>query len=166
VRVHNVGIGSERTDLALARLARDVVAQRPDWVTVMYGTNDSWVDTDKTESRLSADAYEANLRELVRRLRAAGIGVVLMTAPKFGEQAKRNGLGEDPNGRLAAYMERCRTVARELRLPLVDHFAGWDERQRGGASLQAWTTDGVHPNADGHGDLAARMAAVLDPLLR
>ena len=89
-----------------------------------------------------------------------------MTAPKFGEQARRNGLGEDPNGRLALHMDRCRAVARELRLPLVDHFAGWDERQRGGAALQAWTTDGVHPNADGHADLAHRMAAVLDPLLR
>ena len=166
VRVHNVGIGSERTDLALARLERDVVAQRPDWVTVMYGTNDSWVDTGQTESRLGAETYATNLREIARRLQAAGIGVVLMTAPKFGEQARRNGLGEDPNGRLALHMDRCRAVARELRLPLVDHFAGWDERQRGGAALQAWTTDGVHPNADGHADLAHRMAAVLDPLLR
>lgn len=166
VRVHNVGIGGERTDLALARLERDVISQRPDWVTVMYGTNDSWVDAGQAESRLTAEAYAANLRELARRLQAAGIGVVLMTAPKFGEQARRNGLGEDPNTRLARHLERCRAVARELRLPLVDHFAGWDERQRGGASLQAWTTDGIHPNADGHADLARRMAEVLGPLLR
>jgi lysophospholipase L1-like esterase len=166
VQVHNVGIGSERTDLALDRLERDVIAQRPHVVTVMYGTNDSWVDREKTASRLTAGQYEANLRELVRRLQAARIQVVLMTAPMFAEQNPRNGLGEEPNGRLARYLALCRKVARETGTPLVDHFAGWEAEQRGGRILQPWTTDGCHPNVAGHDDLAARMVPVLAPLVR
>ena len=71
MHVHNVGIGGERTDLALQRLERDVLSQRPHFVTVMYGTNDSWVDGGKSASRLSEQQYEANLREIVRRLTAA-----------------------------------------------------------------------------------------------
>jgi acyl-CoA thioesterase-1 len=166
VEVHNVGIGGERTDLALERLARDVLSQRPHLVTVMYGTNDSWVDKGKTESRLSESAYEKNLRRLVERLRAAGSDVVLMTEPRFGDGNPRNGLDEEPNGRLARYMERCRTVARALAVPLVDHFAGWTQRQEGGQPVQAWTTDGCHPNADGHADLAARALTAIEPLVR
>ena len=165
VRVHNVGIGSERTDLALQRLERDVISQRPQFVTVMYGTNDSWVDEGKTGSRLTEQQFEANLRELVRRLQAAQIGVVLMTEPRFGEQNKRNGLGEDPNGRLGRFMEITRTVARDTRTPLVDHFTGWADEQQRGRTLQAWTTDGCHPNPEGHGDLARRLTAVLQPLV-
>ena len=165
-RVHNVGIGGERTDQALARLAADVLPQRPHLVTVMYGTNDSWVDSGKTASRLGEKAYEANQRELVRRLREARIQPVLMTAPKFGEQNPRNGLGEDPNVRLARYAGICRTVARDLQVPLVDHFAGWAGEQERGRTLQAWTTDGCHPNADGHADLAARLVPVIAPLAR
>lgn len=164
--VHNVGIGGERTDQALERLERDVIAQRPHVVTVMYGTNDSWVDREKTASRLTEVQYEANLREIVRRLQAARIRVVLMTAPKFAEQNPRNGLDEEPNGRLARYMELCRKVARETGTPLVDHFAGWEAEQRRGRILQPWTTDGCHPNAGGHADLAARMLPVLAPLAR
>lgn len=166
VDVHNVGIGGERTDLALARIARDVMSQRPHLVTVMYGTNDSWVDKGKTESRLPESAYEKNLSELVARLRAAGSEVVLMTEPRFGDGNPRNGLDEDPNGRLARYMAACRAVARALSVPLVDHFEGWSARQRGGHAVQAWTTDGCHPNADGHADLAARTLAVIEPLVR
>ena len=166
VQVHNVGIGSERTDLALARLDRDVISQRPHLVTVMYGTNDSWVDRGKTASRLTATEYERNLRELVRRLQAAGIRVAMMTEPKFAEQNPRNGLDEEANVRLGRYVELSRQVARETGVPLVDHFAGWDAEQRRGRILQSWTTDGCHPNADGHADLAKRMVAVIEPVVR
>ena len=166
VQVHNVGIGSERTDLALQRLDRDVISQRPDIVTVMYGTNDSWVDQGKTVSRLTAAEFERNLREIVGRLHAAKIGVVLMTAPKFGEKNPRNGLDEDPNRRLAPYMELTRKVARETGVALVDHFARWDAAQASGTVLQTWTTDGCHPNVTGHDELARAIAAKVLPLTR
>jgi acyl-CoA thioesterase-1 len=165
-RVHNAGIGSERTDLALARLERDVISQRPQFVTVMYGTNDSWVDAGKNSSRLSEGQFEENLREIVRRLTAAKIRVVLMTEPKFGEKNPRNGLGEDPNLRLGSFMAITRKVARDTGAPLVDHFADWDAAQRNGKILQDWTTDGCHPNPAGHADLAQRIAATLGPLVR
>lgn len=164
-RVHNVGIGGERTDQALLRLEREVIAQRPQVVTVMYGTNDSWVDEGKAVSRLSERQYEDNLREIVRRLQAAAIRVVLMTEPKFGERNRRNGLGEDPNDRLGRFVEICRAVAREAGVPLVDHFAGWSEAQSHGRLLQSWTTDGCHPNAEGHADLARRLVPALQPLV-
>jgi len=164
--VHNVGIGSERTDLALARLECDVISQRPAIVTVMYGTNDSWVDKEKTESRLSEKQFEENLRLIVSRLRAADFRVVLMTEPRFGEDNPRNGLAEEPNIRLARYMELVRAVARELAVPLVDHFGQWSELQQRGQRLQAWTTDGCHPNIAGHTDLANRMLSVIEPLAR
>src|SRR5439155_722694 len=41
--VVNVGIGGERTDQALQRLAKDVIALKPAVVVIMYGTNDSYV---------------------------------------------------------------------------------------------------------------------------
>jgi lysophospholipase L1-like esterase len=165
-RVHNVGIGGERTDQALARLEREVISQRPHLVTIMYGTNDSYVDPGKTESRLSEAAYRANLGELVRRLQAAGVRVVIMTEPCFAEEFRRNGLGEDSNVRLARYAAIAREVARGAGVALVDHFAGWAAEQAGGRKLQPWTTDGCHPSAEGHADLAARMLPVLSPIVR
>lgn len=164
--LHNTGIGGERSDQALARLERDVISQRPHVVTIMYGTNDSWVDEGKAESRLTLAAYTQNLLEIVRRLRAAGIVPVLMTEPRFAEDARRNGRGEEPNGRLARYVAACREVAGELGVLLVDNFAAWEKAQAAGQRLQAWTTDGLHPNAAGHTELAARIAEVIAPAVR
>jgi len=42
VRVLNAGIGGHKAPDLLARLGRDVLAHRPDWVTVNVGINDVW----------------------------------------------------------------------------------------------------------------------------
>jgi len=162
VQVHNVGIGSERTDLALERIERDVLSQRPAVVAVMYGTNDSWVDKGRDASRLTEAQYEANLRQLVSRMMQRGIKVVLMTPPCFGEENPRNGLGEDPNLLLRRYAALTRKVSVETHVPLVDHFSEWEGRQTRGERLQSLTTDGCHPNARGH----ALLADALLPIVR
>src|SRR6516162_8347041 len=139
-RVINVGIGGEGTDQALARLPKGVVALKPHVVTIMYGTNDSYVDRGQKEPRLTVTQYEDNLRKIVAELRKAGIKPVLMTPPRWGEKAK-NGIGENPNLRLEKYLEACRKAARETKTPLVDHFAYWSEKTNAGVDIGTWTTD-------------------------
>src|SRR5262245_49603229 len=78
-RVTNVGIGGERTDGALARLTKDVLAKKPQLVTIMYGTNDSYVDRGKSEPRLTLDEYRINIKKLVEEVRKAGETHLLMT---------------------------------------------------------------------------------------
>lgn len=159
--VRNVGIGGERTDQALLRLERDVLAHRPHLVTIMYGTNDSYVDPGKTASRITADAYRANLEQLIDRLRAAGVTPVLMTAPRWGRAAKLNGVGENPNLRLEPFVEHCRDVAAERRVSLVDHYGDWTDAEGRGEDIGAWTTDQCHPNPSGQARLAERILPVV-----
>ncbi len=166
VKVQNVGIGGERTDQGIKRLDRDVISKQPQFVTIMYGTNDSWVDKDKTESRLPMEAYEANLRQIIERLQRGGIQPILMTEPMFGEANPKNGAGEEANVRITPYMARCRVVAHELNVPLVDHFAHWGAAQKRKQKLQDWTTDGCHPNPVGHTELAHRLFQTMLPLLQ
>jgi len=159
--VVNVGIGGERTDQALKRLERDVLSLNPQFVVVMYGTNDSFVDVGKKQSRISPDAYEKNLRELVTRLRDANSQPILMTEPRWGDDAAGNGLGEHPNVRLEQFVERCRLVAKEMKVPLVDNFAAWTTAHHDGQDLSDWTTDECHPNSQGHKVIADRLHDVL-----
>jgi lysophospholipase L1-like esterase len=155
--VTNLGIGGERTDQALNRLERDVLSRQPDLVTVMYGTNDSYVDPGARASRISVDEYRGNLRRLVSLLRARGVETVLMTPPRWADDASPNGLGESPNLRLEPYVRACRQAAREERVPLVDHFSRWSRARRKGVGLREWTTDGCHPNPRGHQELTDTM---------
>lgn len=148
--VFNVGIGGERTDQALLRLQLDVIAKAPQIVAIMYGTNDSYVDRGQREPRLTEHEYRDNLVQLVEQLQRAGIQPLLMTEPRWSVSASPNGAGEHPNLRLENYVERCRDVAQQLKIPLVDHFAFWTSKEKEGQDLNAWTTDTCHPNPLGH----------------
>ena len=50
--VVNAGVSGNRTDQALSRLQKDVLALSPTYVTIMFGTNDSCYDEGKTSPRL------------------------------------------------------------------------------------------------------------------
>lgn len=165
VDVVNLGIGGERTDQALKRLTRDVLNLKPQIVTIMYGTNDSYVDQGASASRLSPEQYGQNLRSLVTELKTAGVRPVLMTEPCHGTNAPMNGLGEHPNLRLQVFMDVCRDVAQETDTPLVDHYAHWRTRNEFGTDVGTWTTDQCHPNPAGHRILADTMLPVLKKLL-
>lgn len=160
VEVTNVGIGGERTDQALKRL-NEIIALKPRIVTVMYGTNDSYVDQGKKKSRITVDEYRENLTRIVERLRKADITPVLMTEPRWGKTAGPNGVGEHPNLRLAKYVTACRDVAKKMDVPLVDHFGDWTDAETAGTTIGDWTTDQCHPNPEGH----RRMQKVMLPVV-
>lgn len=166
VEVVNVGIGGEPTEQALARLDKAVLALKPRLVLVMYGTNDSYVDQGKKEPRLTRDEYRANLVTLVERLRKGGAEVVLMTPPRWGDKAAKNGAGENPNVRLDPYVAACRAVAKEAKVPLVDHHAHWTKAVGKGTDLGDWTTDQCHPNPRGHREIADLIQPVVLQVLR
>ena len=183
-RVINVGIGGERTDQALMRLDQIIqlpidtnppaanpnssttestiaADMQPDIVTVMFGTNDSYVDKDQTTTRITVEEYRDNLRTIVVELLRRGILPVLMTAPRWSQDAAVNGVGENPNVRLEPFVVACRETAAKWRVPLIDHFAAWSDASNAGTNLHEWTTDGCHPNPIGHQKLAELMLPVL-----
>jgi lysophospholipase L1-like esterase len=162
VVVNNQGIGGERTDQALQRLAKDVLSQKPHVVLVMYGTNDSYVDIGRKESRLTSRQFADHLTEITRQLQEQDISVILMTEPRWGDKATRNGAGEHPNERLEEFLQQTRKVAEARKCPLVDHYTVWSQAREAGQDLSAWTTDECHPNAEGH----ERLAEAILPVLR
>jgi lysophospholipase L1-like esterase len=106
-----------------------------------------------------------NLVQLVEQLRRSAIQPVLMTEPRWIAAANRNGVEEHPNLRLEKYVQRCRDVAKELNVPLVDHFAHWTQTEKEGQNLDAWTTDTCHPNARGHDELAQLITPAIKEVL-
>lgn len=183
-RVINVGLGGERTDQALKRLSQITelpmplnqpradsessstesavaASMQPDIVTVMYGTNDSYIDKGKTTTRITVDEYRDNLQTIVVELLRRGILPVLMTEPRWSEDAAVNGVGENPNIQLEPFVIACRELAAKWRVPLVDHFSAWSNASNAGTDLREWTTDGCHPNPTGHQKLADLMLPAL-----
>jgi lysophospholipase L1-like esterase len=159
--VVNRGIGGEQTNQALARLDRELAEHRPQYVLLMYGTNDSYVDVGKTAPRMTADEFRLNLQRLITRIRQFAAEPILMTEPAYAAVSPKNGRGEHCNILLSEFMQVTRAVANQRGCVLIDQFAGWKAAEASGRDLNDWTTDGYHPNPAGHTEMAGRIAPVL-----
>jgi len=155
VEAINAGVGGNTTADALARFEKDVLARRPDYVVIMFGLNDSWIDVGKSVSRLTVEQYRDNLRQMIVSLRARGVQVVLMTpnpaiAPKYGPER---------NVTLKPYVEAVRDLARAEKLELIDVYGGFAELALEGVDLNTLFTDAMHPNPAGQKLIADMLVA-------
>jgi lysophospholipase L1-like esterase len=136
--VENRSINGNTTRQALERLSYDATSHHPDAVYVQFGINDCnvWA-TDFGESRVSLDAYRANLAEIIAKCRAAGARRVLLGT----NHACR--LGPEYSARLDRYNESVRTLASSLGVRLVDIAGAW-------SGHDLLLEDGVHLSQAGH----------------
>ena len=164
IEVINAGIPYERTDLAIVRLEEDVIRLKPDIVTIMYGTNDAFIDEREIEPRLAIDEFEKNLHLIITQLKDEGIHPVLMTEPPLGQFWNFNRepyISKGPNFLMEKYMETCRRIASEEKILLVDNYKFWSEKIETGLDIEQWLTDGCHPNPEGHKVIAETIFPVL-----
>lgn len=136
VSVRNAGISGDTTAGALRRLATDVLAHRPKLVVVELGVNDVF-------RRVPREQIYENVRAIVRRLREDGAGVLLV-------HIRLGAWGGDA-------LEGYREIARSEGAWLVESFLD--------GVVPNLTTDGLHPTAEGHARLAARLEPVLRDIL-
>src|SRR5262249_9627088 len=137
VSVRNAGISGDRTAGGLARLEPEVLAFRPKLVVLELGVNDAF-------GRLPVEQTLGNLRAIVRRIRKDGAGVLLV-------HIDPRPLAPD------AYRQGYRDLAREEGTWLVEDFLA--------GVAPGLTTDGLHPNEEGHARLATRLEPVLREIL-
>jgi len=174
--VINAGIGGNNTTQARKRLKDDVLDQKPDLVIVQFGINDAmvdvWTNPPATTSRVSKKDYEVNLRDIVRRIRAGGGQVILMTPnplrwvkylrEHFGKPPYRL---DDPQGFtfiLRDYAEIVRQIARSEKVPLVDVYTIFEDYGKAkGHAVDDLLGDGVHPNDAGHKIIAERLLEMI-----
>ena len=143
VRVLNAGVSGDTTAGGLARLDW-LLKQKPDVLVVGLGGNDGLRGLDLAES-------EKNLREIVRRGKAAGARVLLL-----GMRIPPN-YGRDYTEQFEAMYPQ---IAKELDVPLVPFLL---EGVGGVADLNQG--DGIHPTAKGQEMVAATVAPYLEEIL-
>lgn len=171
VRVINRGVGGHTTAMGMARFGKDVIAENPDVVVIMFGINDAAVDVWKTPpaeaSRVSLADYRQNLIEMIRTLKGRGTRVILMTSnPVHWADKTKEMYGKSPydpnavdgfNVLLRDYVAAARDIAKTENVRLVDVFAAFDAYDvQSGREAGALTLDGMHP-----GNMGQRLIADL-----
>ena len=148
VKMINAGISGHTTVNALARIDRDVLAHKPDVVTVMFGLNDM--------TRVSLDDYKANLKTIVEKCRGVGAEVVLATPNNVIDTSSR------PTSKLVKYCDVVREVGRELGVPICDTYQQWNGvRANDPFDWRLLMSDPIHPNMAGHKSIAERLAQTI-----
>jgi lysophospholipase L1-like esterase len=148
--VINMGIsGNTVRDLAM-RWDGDVLALRPDWLSIMIGINDVWRQFDGRDpsSAVMPEEFGRTYRSLVVRTLPAVKGLILMT-PYYVQT-----LRTDPmRRRMDEYGAMVRKLAAEHGALLVDTQAALDHALEG-TDYVALAADRVHPTPAGHAILA------------
>ena len=155
------GISGHKSDQMLARLEKDVLSKKPQWMTLSCGVNDVWhgkggvpLDDDAAakpgaydEKVAARGTYKKNITAIVEKAAAAGAKPVILTATVIQEN-----LESPENGRLVPYNDFLRSLAKEKHLPIADLNALFQERikMENKPGTKVLTGDGVHMNGEGN----------------
>ena len=143
------GIGGHKSNQMLARLERDVLKHKPDWMTLSCGVNDVWHGA----RGVPLEPYKKNITEIVTRAQAAGVKVMILTSTMIKED-QSNAL----NQKLLPYNAFLRRLAKEKKCLLADLNAEMQEALKkfpaDAPKGKQLTSDGVHMNALGNAMMA------------
>lgn len=148
----NSGISGEKAAGLRTDFSWRVLRFQPDVVSIMIGMNDA------VAGPAGREKFEADLREMVRLVRAAGaIPILHRTNPIDGERIEARSRADLP-----AYNEIIARVAHSTATILIDHWAHWQSAKPTPAALRDWLADPIHPNGAGHRQLAIQFFRELD----
>lgn len=158
LHVANRGVSGFRVRDLRARWAEDVLAARPDVVSVMVGVNDTWRRYDAGDAT-PVDGWTEDYRHLLETAAAAGARLVLVEPFLVPARQDQWTWREDLDGRIQA----VRRLAEEYGALLLaaDGLMNQAARTAGGAAKVA--SDGVHPEPYGHALLAAAWLELVSP---
>jgi lysophospholipase L1-like esterase len=113
------GKWGHKSNQMLARLDKDVISKKPQWMTLSCGVNDVWHFKlrlgKRTFEGVPLDEYKTNIRAIIDKAQAADIKVVILTSTMIGEDPER-----ELNKNLIPYNDFLRQLAAEKELPLAD----------------------------------------------
>ncbi|TDE09903.1 SGNH/GDSL hydrolase family protein [Jiangella asiatica] len=158
--VHNTGIGGITTAELTHLWDEHVLAREPDWVTILIGINDCHRTLYEDGRAVPPATYEANLRDILDRTRAAGASVVLLDPFYMWLPADR---GDQPGQVLeflGAYHQVVHRLVAEygtLHVRTHDVF----QEQLAHRPLPEIGVEPVHPTPSGHLVIAHALLDVL-----
>ena len=145
----NRGIGGDRSIDLLARIKRDMINLKPDYMSILVGVNDVWAELD-TGNGVSEEKYECYLSIIIDEVLSALPDIKLMimepfvlkvpTASDRWEEFRRE---VEQRAAAAKRVAECHGIKF---VPLIKKF---DEALKS-APAEYWTVEGIHPTAAGH----------------
>lgn len=132
-RYVNVGIAGSTTISAKETFKKEVMAEHPDIVTIMFGTN----DVSDTKN-IPIDVFTANIEFFIKKL--GHKKVILITPPPVDETREKHRKNID----IQRYGESVIEIAQKHKCTLIDFFSYVYEQENYQRLLIGMKDDGLH----------------------
>jgi len=154
IRLVNKSVGGETSEGGASRI-REVVALRPDLVSIGYGMNDQNRHEDGNSVPLTK--FESNLRYMIETIRKeCGSDIVLVTP------CEPNPRWRHTSGATPRYAETIRTVGAEYGIGVADAHELWLQELSAGKTPESLLLNNInHPNDYGHWIYSCAFASML-----
>jgi lysophospholipase L1-like esterase len=152
----NAGISGHKSTDMIARFEHDVIARKPDLVTISVGVNDVWHGFYDNHPKgdgprgVKLEDYRQNVDTMVGRAQAAGIKVVILSTTVIYEN-----LSGAENAKAVGYNRALRDIAKHHNCLFIDFQKPFrklisDYQNVTGGRDNFLTVDGVHMNNEGN----------------
>jgi lysophospholipase L1-like esterase len=166
VETVGAGVSGNKVPNLQARLEKDVLDKKPSIVFIYIGINDVWHWKKQADGSMAGgtpkDKFEAGLKEIIGKIKAAGARVILCTPSTIGE--KNDGTNER-DAMLEEYSTISRGVAKDCGVEMLDlrkAFIDYEKaNNKDNQPKGILTGDGVHLNKQGNTFVAEQMLKVL-----
>ena len=132
-RFINAGVSGNTTEQAIERFAADVIAKKPDYVTVLFGSNDS-----ATYRLVDLELFKRNISTFAKVIGPRK--TILISPPPVDESLQETRSNES----LLHYTTTLRKVAEETGCQYVDFFTDMYSRENYKELLVGEKNDGLH----------------------
>jgi lysophospholipase L1-like esterase len=136
INVIVTAIGGETSEHGAERFGKDVLAVRPDVITIDYGLNDRNIGLENAKKAWIS---------MIELAKTKNIKILLMTpTPDTAYQA------DDQEQSLQQHAGQIRALAAKFKVGLVDSLSVFDKQIKNGILLKSLLSHINHPNAKGH----------------
>ncbi|MER2262061.1 MAG: GDSL-type esterase/lipase family protein [Psychrobacillus sp.] len=149
----NSGVSGNTTEQAIERFAADVIAKKPDYVTVLFGSNDS-----ATYRLVDLGLFKRNITTFAKVI--GPDKTILISPPPVDESLQENRSNET----LLQYTTVVREVAEETGSHYIDFFTAMYSREDYKELLVGEKDDGLHFGEAGYELLSSLIVEKLEEI--
>jgi len=145
----NRGISGNRVVDIYARISKDIINLKPDYMSILVGVNDVWHGLDGWNG-IDADKYFMIYSLMIEEIKSALPNTKIMILEPFLLKAAATEKDWDFfRSEVEKRAEKSRLIAEKYGLKFVPLMNKFDEAAKL-APARYWSADGVHPTAKGH----------------
>ena len=153
---YNKGINGNRIVDVYARIKRDILNLKPDYMSILIGINDVWHELGGRCDGVDAEKYEKIYDMLITEVKEALPNIKIMILEPFVLEGEATKSTEEEPQRWSEFckevpkrVEAAKRIAQKHNLVYVPLQEKFDELCKT-APNSYWIGDGVHPTAMGH----------------